>query len=59
MLKIVIAKSVSFFFNTCNFIYSFLAVLGFPLVAESLGLLFVSVCGLLTVMASLVEEQGL
>ena len=51
-----------FFFN--KFIYLFLAALGLCCCAQAFsgcgerGLLFVAVCGLLTVVASLVVEHG-
>ena len=64
--------SMAFFFNEKKmyvfiylFIYLFLAVLGLHCCARAfsscgeLGLLFVAVCGLLIVVASLIEEHGL
>ena len=64
--------SMAFFFNEKKmyvciylFIYLFLAVLGLHCCARAfsscgeLGLLFVAVCGLLIVVASLFEEHGL
>ena len=56
---------VGFFFNLFILIYLFLAVLGLRCCVWAFcscgerGLLFVAVCGLLIVVASLVAEHGL